>query len=305
MTPELASAFEDWRAWLRDEKRFSAHTLDAYLRDAADFLDFLGRYHGRDAGLDMFDDLSPRDIRAWLAALAERGLRNASRARALSALKNWLRWLSRRGVGDMAVLVGLRTPKRPAEVPKALTGDETRLLLADAGRDWLGVRDRALFLMLYGAGLRIGEALGLDRADVRPGGAVTVTGKGNKERLVPLLPAVCRALDSYLAACPHTAEGALFVGARGGRLKAGVAQKAMRRLRAELDLPETATPHALRHSFATHLLAEGADLRTIQELLGHASLSTTQRYTSVDTVRLTQVYRNAHPRAGTSAKVDG
>lgn len=197
----------------------------------------------------------------------------------------------------------LRTPRLPHGIPKALAEDEACDAIAaieDADTaPWVGKRDRAMFTLLYGCGLRIGEALSLDRHQAPRGDTMAVTGKGNKQRLVPVLPAVAEAIADYLAACPHPLkpDDPLFVGVRGGRLQAGIVQRRMRDLRRELGLPETATPHALRHSFATHLLAGGGDLRTIQELLGHASLSTTQRYTAVDGGRLAAVYRDAHPRA--------
>ena len=299
MTPETARFLEDWRGWLAHERGFSGHTVAGYWRDATDFLAFLEGYAGEPVSPVGLAKIEPRDIRAWLAERARGGMGAASRARGLSALRNWLRWLAERGVGDAAALTGIRTPKLPRPVPKALAHDETDRLLAAPGRDWQDRRDLALFSLLYGAGLRIGEALALNAGAFGTGDTLRVTGKGRKERVVPLLPAVREAASAYLKTCPHPlpARGPLFIGARGKRLQAGVAQLRLRRLRARLDLPETATPHALRHSFATHLLGAGADLRSIQELLGHASLATTQRYTSVDVTHLDRVFRAAHPRA--------
>ena len=299
MTPETARLFEGWQGWLADERGFSQHTVSGYRRDAADFLAFLEGYRGEPVSPAGLAAVTPGDIRAWLAERARGGMAAASRARGLAALRNWLRWLARRGVGEAAALTGIRTPRLPRPVPKALAPDETARLLAAAGGDWQHRRDLALWSLLYGAGLRIGEALGLDAGALDRGDMLRVLGKGGKERMAPLLPAVRDALDAYRRACPHalSADGPLFVGARGGRLNPGVAQQRLRRLRARLDLPETATPHALRHSFATDLLREGADLRSIQELLGHASLATTQRYTAVDIGHLTKVFRRAHPRA--------
>ena len=299
MTPDTGRLLEDWRGWLAHERGFSEHTVSGYLRDAVDFLAFLEGYRGEPVSPAGLANVEPRDIRAWLAERARSGMGAASRARGLSALRNWLRWLARKGVGDAVALSGIRTPKLPRPVPKALAHDETDRLLAAAGENWQDRRDLALFSLLYGAGLRIGEALALDGRAFQAGDTLRVTGKGRKERVVPLLPAVRGAADDYHRTCPHPLPpgGPFFVGARGGRLQAGVAQSRLRRLRAQLDLPESATPHALRHSFATHLLGAGADLRSIQELLGHASLATTQRYTAVDVAHLEKVFRAAHPRA--------
>ena len=299
MTPETARFLEDWRGWLAHERGFSENTVSGYRRDAADFLAFLERYAGGPVALADLAKIEPRDIRAWLADRAHGGMGASSRARGLSALRSWLRWLARKGVGDAAALTGIRTPKLPRPVPKALAPDETDRLLAAPGEDWQDRRDLALFSLLYGAGLRIGEALALNGHAFGVGDTLRVTGKGRKERVVPLLPAVRESAAAYRRACPFPllSGGPFFLGARGRRLQAGVAQLRLRRLRTRLNLPETATPHALRHSFATHLLGAGADLRSIQELLGHASLTTTQRYTAVDVAHLERVFRAAHPRA--------
>jgi len=221
----------------------------------------------------------------------------------MSTLRGFFRFLDRTGRVHNAALSAVRSPRPPAPVPKPLAADEAMDTLETAAElqdePWLAARDTALFTLLYGCGLRLGEALALDRGDAPTGGAMTVTGKGRKQRVVPVLPVVASALAEYLALCPFRGgrDQPLFVGARGGRLNPGVVQRQMRRLRALLGLPATATPHALRHSFATHLLAGGGDLRTIQELLGHSSLSTTQRYTQVDAARLVSIYSDAHPRA--------
>ena len=299
MTPDAAQLLEDWRGWLAHERGFSEHTVAGYRRDAADFLAFLGRYTGETVSPAELAKIEPRDIRAWLAERARGGMGAASRARGLSALRNWLRWLARKGVGDAVALSGVRTSKLPRPVPKALAHDETERLLAAPGEDWQDRRDLALICLLYGAGLRLGEALALNAGEFHDGESLRVVGKGRKERVVPLLPAVHDAASGYRKTCPYPlhARGPFFLGARGKRLQAGVAQLRLRRLRARLDLPETTTPHALRHSFATHLLGAGADLRSIQELLGHASLATTQRYTAVDVTHLDKVFRAAHPRA--------
>ncbi len=301
--PALRAAVDEWVGWLAHERRYSAHTLDGYRRDIAAFLRFLTAYNGYPPGLAELAAIKLMDLRAWLAQRQVDGLSRASTARALAALRGLYRRLERRGLVHNGAIGVVRTPRLPRNIPKALAEDEARDVVEAVGdaktAPWVAKRDTAMFVLLYGCGLRIGEALALDRQQAPRGDAITVTGKGNKQRLVPVLPAVATAIAEYLAACPHppTPESPLFVGVRGGRLQAGVVQRRMRELRRELGLAESATPHALRHSFATHLLANGGDLRTIQELLGHTSLSTTQRYTAVDSGRLAAVYRDAHPRA--------
>jgi integrase/recombinase XerC len=304
----LARAIEGWTAWLTHERRASAHSVAAYRRDLAGFLSFLTEHQGHPPGIEDLSRLERGDFRGWLARGSDRGLKAASNARALSALKSFFRFLARRGLVENAALGSLRPPRLPRSVPKALSAAEAQDVVDEAGAyassPWIALRDRALFMLLYGAGLRIAEALALDRRDLPAGRAGTmtelvVTGKGSKQRRVPLLPEIRAALADYAAACPFGAAATdpLFVGARGLRLSARVAQRELARLRALLGLPDTATPHALRHSFATHLLAGSGDLRTIQELLGHSSLSTTQRYTDVDSTALLKLYGEAHPRA--------
>ena len=304
--PELCETLAGWRQWLSGERRVSGHTLDAYLTDVGAFLCFLADHLGRLPGLEDMSETRLADFRSWLSERAGAGLAASSRARALAALRNLYRWLDRSGRMHNAAIGLVRSPKVRRPVPRPLQEIDAAALLEEAedapDAPWIGKRDRALFTLLYGCGLRIDEALGLDRDALPTGtgvGSLTVTGKGRKQRVVPVLPVVRVAVADYLAACPFGGGGdqPLFVGARGSRLNPGVAQRQMRTLRARLGLPDTATPHALRHSFATHLLADGADLRTIQDLLGHASLSTTQRYTDVDTERLMAVYDQAHPRA--------
>ncbi len=306
--PAVKSAISAWQAWLTHEKRTSPHTLDGYLRDLTQFLNFLNNHLGFAPGLQDLESLSTADFRGYLAARSNRGLARTSTARAMSTLRNFFRFLERNNLACNTALAGVRTPKVPHSVPKALNRSDA-LNAMDAiaelsDKDWIGKRDTALLMLLYGAGLRIGEALDLNRGNIPRDGTLRVTGKGNKQRLVPILPVISDAIGAYLDACPYglSDDGPLFVGARGKRLNAGVAQRQVRRLRAYLGLPEAATPHALRHSFATHLLAGGGDLRTIQELLGHATLSTTQRYTAVDEARLTAVYRDTHPRARARAR---
>ena len=300
---DLKAALEDWRRWLITERRTSVHTVDGYCRDIAAFLAFLAEYRGETPDLAALADLKPADFRGWLAARLQAGLSRTSIARAMSALRNLFRFLDRTGRVHNQALAAVKVPKPPKSVPKPLNADDALALLRRAAEmatePWIGARDVAILTLLYGCGLRIDEALSLDQRDVPNGEIMTITGKGNKQRIVPVLPVVMDAIFVYRAACPFPLDPdrPLFYGSRGARLNAGIVQRTMRRLRADLGLPDTATPHALRHSFATHLLAGGGDLRTIQELLGHASLSTTQRYTDVDTRQLIDVYDRSHPRA--------
>jgi len=298
----LSRAIVAWLDWLESERRAATHTIAAYRDDASRFISFLASPHGAAPSLAMLAALAPADFRAYLAARRGAGVANVSNARALSALRMLFRWLDRNGVVRNHALAQIRAPRLPRAVPKPLSRDDARALVEDEGDDrapWVAARDTALFTLLYGCGLRIGEALALDRRVLPLGETLEVRGKGGKERIVPVLPAVQAAIDAYLAGCPYLGgrKDPLFVGARGGRLNPGVVQKRMRALRAQLGLPDTATPHKLRHSFATHLLAGGGDLRAIQELLGHASLSTTQRYAEVDEAQLLAAYGRAHPRA--------
>ena len=302
--PAVIAVIDDWRAWLAHERRISGHTLDGYGRDLRKFLQFITGHLGYPPGLQDLEALKPRDFRGYLASRHAEGLARSSTARAMSTLRNFFRFMEQRGVVENAAIGAIKTPKVPHSVPKALTMEDALTTVITVGdlsdEPWIGKRDTAVMLLLYGCGLRIGEALGLDRGQApEDEDSIVVTGKGDKQRLVPVLPVVSSAIRDYVEACPFdlAPDGPLFVGKRGKRLRARVIQRQMGILRARLGLPETATPHALRHSFATHLLAGGGDLRTIQELLGHASLSTTQRYTEVDAGRLKSVYDSAHPRA--------
>jgi len=308
MSVEAARAA--WRDWLKSERRLAQHTLVAYEHDVAAFLGFMTNYLGGPPTLAGLAKLKPAEFRAWLAERAHQGLARTSTARAFSSVRSFFRFLDKRGLAHNASIDAIQTPKLPRSVPKALSErDMEDLLEAPAEQEreaWLDLRDGAVLLLLYGAGLRIGEALGLTKSvveDLLKAGRDTlaITGKGNKTRLVPLLPQALDALRTYRDACPYMAARgggeAFFVGARGGALDPAIVQKRVRDIRRGLGLAESVTPHALRHSFATHLLGAGGDLRTIQELLGHASLSTTQRYTDVDATRLMAVYRAAHPRA--------
>jgi integrase/recombinase XerC len=291
--------------WLGQERRASPLTVEAYGADLAAFLGFLTHHLGGEPDLAALAGLRLADFRAWLAAEAAGGASNTTRARHLAAVRTFFRWLARRqGVDNPAVKL-VATPRAKRPVPKALAPEQARAVAEEAGevsdQALVQARDEALFTLLYGCGLRIAEALALDVRDAPLPGSdamLRVVGKGSKQRQVPVLPAVREAIAAWLAQHPTPApEAPLFLGVRGARLDPAVAQRTMRLFRRLRGMPEYATPHALRHSFATHLLDGGGDLRAIQELLGHASLSTTQIYTGIDTERLFEVYRTAHPRA--------
>ena len=291
--------------WLGQERRASALTVEAYGADIAGFLGFLARHLGGEADLAALASLRLADLRAWLAALAADGAGNATRARHVSAVRSFFRFLARRHDVDNPALRLIATPRAARPAPRALAPSQARevteqiAVMSDSAV--VQARDTALFTLLYGCGLRIAEALALDVRDAPlPGldGTLRVVGKGAKQRIVPVLPVVREAIAAWLVLHPDRRPASpLFLGARGKRLDPAVAQRTLRLFRRLHGLPEHATPHALRHSFATHLLAGGADLRSIQDLLGHASLSTTQRYTSVDEARLVDVWRRSHPRA--------
>lgn len=299
---DLQDAIARWQRWLSTEKGASPATIRAYNTDLAEFLAFMADYRERKPGLNDLGNISLMEFRAWLSARAMEGAQAVTRARGISGVRNLFKWLDRHGIVHNPHIGALKAPKLKSSLPRPLHEKDMGALLDEAASlpdaPWIGLRDRALFTLLYGCGLRISEALALNRNDLPPGSAtVRVLGKGSKERQVPVLPAVNEAVATYLEACPWQGTDAIFVGSRGDRLNASVARKQMQALRGALQLPDSATPHALRHSFATHLLGGGADLRAIQDLLGHASLSTTQRYTDVDTEKLLAVYANAHPRA--------
>jgi integrase/recombinase XerC len=304
---EVLAVAAQWCSWLAHEKRQAAASVKAYQTDLLGFLKFCADHFGEPPGLDQLLGLATADFRSWLAWRHRRGLARTSTARAVAALRNFYRYLDRQHGRHNPAVRALRTPRLARLLPRPLSAGQAEELITGAPdlarADWLARRDVALFVLLYGAGLRIGEALSLRRAVLgrSPGElrGLTVTGKGRKQRLVPILPVVAQALDAYLAACPFAPgpDDPVFLGERGGPLQQGVVRRQMQRLRRLLGLPETATPHTLRHSFATHLLAGGADLRVIQELLGHASLSTTQGYTRVEGERLLRLYEVSHPRA--------
>jgi integrase/recombinase XerC len=303
VTEDLRAAIGAWLDWLAAERRASAHTIAAYGRDLAGFFDFLGEHRGEVPSLDGMSSLRPADFRAYLAQRAGDGCERTTIARGLSVLRGFVRFLERRKLAAAPALAALRAPKLPASVPKPLTVEDAGAAIDAAGEltdsVWQQKRDVAILTLLYGCGLRISEALGLTLGEAPRGDVLVVTGKGRKQRHVPVLAVVREAVADYLGACPYplVKDGPLFVGARGGPLNPRLVQRQMQALRGLLGLPDTATPHALRHSFATHLLGGGGDLRAIQELLGHASLSTTQRYTKVEPEHLLKVYEAAHPRA--------
>ena len=302
---QAEAARQSWLAWLATERRAAPLTVEAYSRDTAAFLGFLTRHLAEEPSLAALSTLRAADLRAWLASEAAEGAGPRTRARHLAAVRGFFRFLARRHGITNPQLALLATPRASPPLPHALTPAEALAVTTDIGEvsdlARTQARDTALFTLLYGSGLRIAEALALTVAEAPREGSdamLRVLGKGSKPRIVPVLPVVRTAIAAWLRLHPHAADPAapLFVGVRGDRLNPGVAQRTLRTFRQQHGLPDHATPHALRHSFATHLLAEGADLRTIQDLLGHASLSTTQRYTAVDTAQLMAVWRRAHPR---------
>ena len=289
----------DWDAHLTHEKRRSEHTRRAYIATAERFCAFLSLHRGGAVDARMLKVLTPNDLRAYLAERRAEGLGNASAARELSALRGFLRFIG----GSGASVPQMRGPRVKKGLPRPVSPAEALGLAQDvesnAREGWVGARDFALLLLLYGAGLRIGEALLLTGSVLPIGETLRVTGKRNKTRIVPILSAVAAAVARYVTACPFPIgkDAPLFLGARGGPLQPGVVRASVRSARRAMGLSERTTPHALRHSFATHLLAGGADLRSLQELLGHASLASTQVYTAVDAAHLLDIYRSAHPRA--------
>jgi integrase/recombinase XerC len=301
MARSAQSLKKEWLDALAHERRASPHTLRAYGDDLARFLAFLTEHKGRTPDEAMLAKLVPADLRAFITKRRNEGLGSRGVQRALAAVRSFFRFLAREGVLENAAPRAVRTPRIPRTLPRPLSETDAARTLEEAAENdvkWLAARDTALLTLLYGAGLRVSEALSLRRGDVPLGASLTVLGKGRKQRTVPLLPAVREAIQIYAEQIPFTGarDSSLFVSRRGRPMSARETQALMQRLRSRLGLPERATPHALRHSFATHLLANGGDLRAVQELLGHASLSTTQTYTEIDVKKLMQVYQNAHPR---------
>jgi len=306
--PDVAAEIAHWLTHLGAERRLSPKTLEAYRRDVGQFLAFLAEHLGGAPSLGGLASLKPADVRAFMASRRGDGVGSRSLMRMLAGIRSFGRFLERNHKGKVAALNAVRAPKVPKTLPKPLAISaamrlvDTDLRAGEEREPWILARDAAVMGLLYGSGLRISEALALKRHDVpAPGqeGVIVVTGKGGKSRMVPVLQPVLRLIADYISLCPPDLPGGgpLFIGAKGGPLSPRIIQLAMAALRGALGLSDSATPHALRHSFATHLLNRGGDLRAIQELLGHASLSTTQIYTGVDTERLMEVYRSAHPRA--------
>src|SRR5829696_8242280 len=306
--PDVAAEIARWLTHLGAERRMSPKTLEAYQRDVGQFLAFMAEHLGGAPRLKDLSKLTPQDVRAFMAARRAAGIGGRSLMRVLAGARSFARFLERNGKGKVAALAAVRAPKVSKTLPKPLAATaarrmtETDIRAGEERAPWIFARDAAVLALLYGSGLRISEALSLTPGDIpnaERSGALTVVGKGGKTRMVPVLPQVLQMMTDYVAICPFELPptGPLFVGARGGPLSPRILQLTMERLRGALGLPDTATPHALRHSFATHLLARGGDLRAIQELLGHASLSTTQIYTKVDSARLMQAFDAAHPRA--------
>ena len=305
---DVAAELRRWLAHLGAERRMSPKTVEAYERDVRQFLSFLTAHTGAQVSLKALAAIEPRDVRAFMASRRSEGIGSRSLMRSLAGARSFARFLERNHKGKVGALSAVRAPKLPKTLPKPITAAsakrlvDTDLRAGEEREPWVFARDAAVLALLYGSGLRISEALGLTREAIPApgkGDSITVRGKGNKARMVPVLPRVLELIADYVALCPYDLPdtGPIFLGARGGALSPRIVQLTMARLRGALGLAETATPHALRHSFATHLLARGGDLRAIQELLGHASLSTTQIYTAVDSEQLLQVYRSAHPRA--------
>lgn len=307
----LRYAIQQWYEKLYSERHLSPYTLVAYVNDLDAFLSFISLHQGDNPKLKNLADLKSGDFRAWLAYRTRKGMARSSTARAVSVVRGFFRFLDHEALAHNAAISSVSSPKKFYSTPKALAVSEMKDLLERAGQPiisespkWVYIRDAAVFSLLYGGGLRISEALKLNFNEFPlvpspSGNSIIIKGKGDKQRLVPLLPAVINAIADYIESCPYklSAKGPLFLGVRGGRLNARVLQSRLQALRGHLGLPKEVTPHSLRHSFATHLLGAGGDLRTIQELLGHASLSSTQLYTDVDAERLMDVYGQAHPRA--------
>ncbi len=302
-----AAARDALTYWLASQKALqgaSEHTTSAYAQDVAGFLAFMTEHHGESQGLAALARVDTADMRAWMAFTRSHGVGARSLARKLSAVKGFYRWLAEREGFEPTAVLSIRAPKFQPKLPRPLSPRDAQELIASldmqSSKPWIVARDQAVVTLLYGCGLRISEALGLTGAVVPMADMLRITGKGGKARLVPVIAPARDAVALYVDICPFDIirDGPLFFGVRGGALGARAVQKVVERTRAQLGLPATATPHAMRHSFATHLLNAGGDLRAIQDLLGHASLSTTQSYTGVDTARLMEVYARAHPQGG-------
>ena len=297
----LSVFIKEWQSWLNHTRRLSPHTVEAYTSDFFAFLTFTQNHKGEPLTLESLVDLSLKDFRSWLAYRQEKDYTSRSTARALCVLRNFFRFLAKQNGSTNKAILGVRSPRLPISLPKPLTRSEALTFMEEisqiSSKPWLASRDKALFSLLYGCGLRINEALSLNQGCWPLGETVKIKGKGAKERMVPVLPQTKEDIAAYLALCPYKRErdDPLFYGVRGKRLRAESAQQIMRSYRKLIGLPPSATPHALRHSFATHLMDATGDIRSIQDLLGHSSLSTTQIYTKVETHKLLEVFQAAHP----------
>ena len=297
---EIQSFIKDWISWLYSEKQYSAHTIDAYARDLSSFFSFLEKYIGQTPQTNDLKEIDIRSFRAFLSKQSARHLSKTSLARQISTIKNFFKWLNRKHIIENNSISAISSPKKDKILPKSLDIEQTLNLLEVASdyakEEWQGLRDVAILTIIYGCGLRISEALALNIGDINHNDFLKIRGKGNKDRIVPILPVIKDKIDAYLTACPYNQKigDPLFLGARGERISPRIIQRTLEKIRHSLGLPDNLTPHALRHSFATHLLAEGTDLRSIQELLGHSSLSTTQRYTNVEIEHLKKEYQKAN-----------
>ena len=303
ISPQARDALQHWLETQKSLKGASENTIKAYNADTVDFIAFMTSYKSESQGLAALSRITTRDMRAWMAATLGTDVGARSLARKLSSVKSFYRWLAEREGFEPTAVLTIRAPKFQKKLPRPLAVDAAKAMIEtveyQTSHTWVAARDSAVLTLLYGCGLRISEALGLTGADIPLPDSLRIRGKGGKERVVPVLPAAREAVQAYLKLCPHALESTspLFRGIRGGALNSRAVQQVMAKARMQLGLPATATPHAMRHSFATHLLSAGGDLRSIQELLGHSSLSTTQAYTAVDTARLMEVYDRAHPKA--------
>lgn len=296
---EITKHIHDWLSWIKFERNYSVHTIDAYSRDLSIFFEFWSDYLGNIPQYKDLQEIDVKTFRAFLSKQNSRQLTKTSISRELSTIKNFFKWLNTNHIIENTAITIIATPKKEKILPKSLDVNQTLHLLEVAAKHakekWQGLRDVAILTILYGCGLRISEALALNVGDINHNDFLKIHGKGNKERIVPILPIVKDKIDAYTNACPYNFKHgeALFLGARGERLSPRIVQRTLEKIRHSLGLPDNLTPHALRHSFATHLLAEGINLRSIQELLGHASLSTTQRYTDVEIEHLKKEYKKA------------
>ncbi|WP_380056988.1 tyrosine recombinase XerC [Falsihalocynthiibacter sp. SS001] len=303
ISPAASALLEEWLNMKRAVQGVSENTVLAYQTDLLCYFSFMGERFGANLGAAPLKKITVRDMRAWLAHERTRGIAPRSLARELSAVKSFYQWFSERDSFDATAVLTTRAPKFQKKLPRPVDEDAARALIEtiehQSTETWVANRDVAILTLLYGCGLRISEALALTGSDVPLSSSLRILGKGGKERIVPVLPVIQNAVEQYAKSCPYelTPKSPLFFAIRGGPLRPRAVQAKMAQARMQLGLPASATPHALRHSFATHLLSAGGDLRAIQELLGHASLSTTQTYTAVDTARLMEVYERSHPRA--------